>query len=110
MKRVMIILILGLNLLLSAKIDCPKASKFIDAKLGYYVFRREQFVRDNRCVISSDSIFLNKQTNKIRKLSGFVTGLSMYGNILQVNIVSGAHTNKVYFYFKIENLALRARS
>ena len=98
MKRVVTLLIFGLTSFLSAKIDCPEASKFIDVKLGDFVFRRWQFIKNNECVISSDTIFINKKTNKRRKIEGFVTDLKMHNSILQVNTLAGAHTHIVYFY------------
>ena len=98
MKNLLSLIIISITIAF-AKVSCPKISKEIDAKIYYFEFRREQFTRDNNCIVSDDTVFINRKTKKIRKLSGFVTGLIMHYSVLQINMHDGTHLNRTLFYY-----------
>jgi hypothetical protein len=92
--------------------SCKKLANKYYAQLDRYVVRNKQFIRDNECIESSESVIQNSETNQTQSLIGLVNGLHRFYisniEILEVNTFAGGHTRIVHF-FKIKkngNLSL----
>ena len=83
----------------------------IDAKINsIYIVKRKQFISDGRCVVESESVLINTQSNQKIDIDGVVDGLYIINlsniDILMVSYFMGAHSNAVSFFEIRENKSL----
>jgi len=105
------LLLMAMLSLLTAQ-EKPVCKEIVTNKFGNYIVKRQEFLKYNECIVNSDEMITNNETNQTIKLDGIVRGLEFISlddrDMLKVNYHAGVHTNVVAFFFIAENGDLSA--
>ena len=107
MRKILIITFLIVSFVY-AKTVCRD---IIDARIdNTYIVKRKEFISNGSCIVESESILINTQSNQKIDIDGVVDGLYIINlsniDILMVSYFMGAHSNAVSFFEIRENKSL----